>query len=288
MGQLGTKLRRAGRPEGYTANGLAHWCPACREMHQYALDGPNSSGARWTWDGNVERPTFNPSMNIRTNPVGDPHYQWQAMSSTCHYFLHNGQIQYLSDCTHALAGRTIDMPELPAHLRDNILTDTQNSANSATSQTPGGHRMPESESQNAAADVPLPFSTPATDTPPKTESLPDSLLDGAVLAATPLVEEAAVSLRDKLVAEGHAIIDKHLGAAKHLADLQPVLRPLLPLISACLHDLFAHMTSAQPAAPEAPPPAGMTLEQVKATGLEMAAASEAPVPAPTPLGSAAA
>lgn len=68
------------------------------------------------------------------------------------------------------------------------------------------------------------------------------LVDAAVAVATPVLEEAAVSLRDKLVAEGHALIDRHLTQAKRLADLQPSLRPLMPIIAACLHDLFNHMT----------------------------------------------
>lgn len=79
----------------------AHWCPGCRQLHIFNVYEPNSySNAIWTWDGNVDRPTFSPSMNI----VG-----------RCHYFLKDGKIQFLSDCKHELASQTIDLPDLPDH-----------------------------------------------------------------------------------------------------------------------------------------------------------------------------
>lgn len=106
MSRLGTKLRRL-------TTSLAHWCPACKRMHVFAVESPFRNGAQWKWDGNVELPTFTPSMNIRTNPPEDPHYQPQAMSSVCHYFLTKGVIQFLGDCTHAMKGQHVPLPELP-------------------------------------------------------------------------------------------------------------------------------------------------------------------------------
>lgn len=32
----------------------------------------------------------------------------------CHSFVTDGRIQFLSDCTHSLAGQTVDLPEMPA------------------------------------------------------------------------------------------------------------------------------------------------------------------------------
>ena len=114
MGQVGEKMRRIGSAQGYTAGGFAHWCPACEEMHAFATDGPNSMGAQWTWNHSVERPSFSPSMNIRTYG-GEPGAE---VKEVCHYFLKDGQIQYLGDCTHALAGQTVPLPDLPNHLTD--------------------------------------------------------------------------------------------------------------------------------------------------------------------------
>lgn len=118
MGQIGRKMRRVGSSEGYTAGGLAHWCPACEEMHAFALDGKNASGAQWTWNGNVEAPSFSPSMLIKINPPGHPHYQPQATSSVCHYILTAGVINFCGDCTHAMKGQSVSLPDLPAHLKD--------------------------------------------------------------------------------------------------------------------------------------------------------------------------
>ena len=117
MGQVGSKMRRIGAPDGYTAGGLAHWCPACQEMHVFALDGKNASGAQWTWDDNIEAPTFSPSMNIRVNAPG-PRHQPDAASSTCHYFLRAGVIEFLGDCTHDMRGQKVALPPLPERLRD--------------------------------------------------------------------------------------------------------------------------------------------------------------------------
>lgn len=32
------------------------------------------------------------------------------MCHTCHSFVRDGQIEFLSDCTHALAGKTVSLP----------------------------------------------------------------------------------------------------------------------------------------------------------------------------------
>jgi hypothetical protein len=31
----------------------------------------------------------------------------------CHSFITDGKIQFLSDCTHSFAGKTVELPELP-------------------------------------------------------------------------------------------------------------------------------------------------------------------------------
>lgn len=69
------------------------YCPGCGEHH-----GPNDS---WCFNGDTERPTFSPSILVQGgNERGD---------TRCHMFVRDGQIQYLSDCTHALAGTTVPM-----------------------------------------------------------------------------------------------------------------------------------------------------------------------------------
>lgn len=113
MGQVSDKLRRL---EG----GYAHWCPGCEETH-VIFDS-------WKFDGNLEAPTFTPSVKITGKRAVNKDGRWTGewvrdangnpLDLCCHYFLTGGVIQYLSDCTHALKNQRIVLPPLPAHLRD--------------------------------------------------------------------------------------------------------------------------------------------------------------------------
>ena len=93
--------------------GYGHWCPGCHSGHEINVDQPNSSGAKWTFNNNRYTPTFSPSINMQVNPKGHIHYQPDVESTVCHYFIREGQIQFLGDCTHALAGKTVEMPDIP-------------------------------------------------------------------------------------------------------------------------------------------------------------------------------
>jgi hypothetical protein len=106
------KLDRKYWPEG----GYGHWCPGCDSGHEINVDFPNSSGAKWSFNGNRYKPTFSPSINMQVNSEGNPHYQPDMESSVCHYFIRDGMIQYLGDCTHALAGKIVELPDLPGHV----------------------------------------------------------------------------------------------------------------------------------------------------------------------------
>ena len=57
----------------------------------------------WAWNGDMERPTFTPSLLVNKNHP----------EVTCHLFLTDGMIQYCGDSHHALKGQTIPLPELP-------------------------------------------------------------------------------------------------------------------------------------------------------------------------------
>ena len=104
------------------------WCPGCRRAHSIQHgDGP---GPRWQWNGSAERPTFTPSVLVRgiredmdaatqaaydelgthelRGALDDPRF-----SSVCHSFVVDGQMQMLSDCTHALASQTVPIPPWP-------------------------------------------------------------------------------------------------------------------------------------------------------------------------------
>lgn len=118
MGQLSRKLRNS---EG---GGLTFWCPGCEE--------PHGINAGWTWNRDTERPTFTPSVLVTSGHYMSGHSGpcWCTFNRDrpeapapflchrCHSFVTDGQIQFLTDSTHALAGQTVPLPDLPPHMRD--------------------------------------------------------------------------------------------------------------------------------------------------------------------------
>lgn len=109
MGQITAKMRS-------TTDGFSWWCPGCEEGHPL----PYKRG--WTFDGNLDAPTFSPSfkheyprfkrVDERGIGIGEKE------PYCCHYIITAGQVMFCSDSTHALAGKTVPMPDLPEHLRD--------------------------------------------------------------------------------------------------------------------------------------------------------------------------
>lgn len=70
------------------------YCPGCREAH-LVITG-SGEGPRWEWNGSEDSPTFSPSILTRG-------------TKRCHVFITDGKIQYLGDCEHDLAGKTVDL-----------------------------------------------------------------------------------------------------------------------------------------------------------------------------------
>lgn len=113
MGQVNRKLRRV-------ENGFAHWCPGCQEIHIL----PD----RWHFSGNLDNPSFRPSFKHeglrRVFANGSWTGEWvrDANGNTipylCHYIVTDGNLQFQGDCTHALSGKTVPMPDLPEGLID--------------------------------------------------------------------------------------------------------------------------------------------------------------------------
>ncbi len=100
---LGPKLRLI-KPGVY-----AHWCPGCKGRHffnLYADDNPG--GAKWDFNGDIYRPSFSPSMHIKITD-----HDTRQQETLCHYYLREGQLQFLSDSGHELKGQTIDLPDFP-------------------------------------------------------------------------------------------------------------------------------------------------------------------------------
>lgn len=100
--QLRTIVSAAG---SYTA--LMFCCPGCAEimsndgLHMLPVNN-NIKSPSWKWNGSVDLPTLEPSILTRYNE-----------DKICHCFLRDGVFEFLSDCTHSLAGQKIKIGELP-------------------------------------------------------------------------------------------------------------------------------------------------------------------------------
>ena len=81
------------------------WCPGCKTAHGVWTSKPAPSGARWSWNGDTVRPTFEPSIVVNVEyPQGR---DVPPKRLVCHSFVREGRIEFLGDCTHALAGQTV-------------------------------------------------------------------------------------------------------------------------------------------------------------------------------------
>lgn len=88
--------------DGNGDEGFIVECPGCKCPHSITTETP-TNGPCWTFNGNEERPTFEPSLRVRWTfgPEREP--------KCCHSFIRDGHWQFLIDCTHELAGQTVPM-----------------------------------------------------------------------------------------------------------------------------------------------------------------------------------
>lgn len=120
MSKLSDVLRQA------TDGMLLFHCLGCDMAH--GIKTGQGDGPRWGWNNDVNKPTFTPSILVKYDTLSeasrakqDVFYKAHGRYPTneelpydlhhvCHSFVTDGRIQYLSDCTHAFAGQTIDLP----------------------------------------------------------------------------------------------------------------------------------------------------------------------------------
>lgn len=81
-------------------------CPGCGCLHCVAVKEPNEMKARWSWNGCLEKPTFQPSILVKANYTHP-----DRLDDICHSYVTDGSIRFLSDSTHSLAGQTVELPE---------------------------------------------------------------------------------------------------------------------------------------------------------------------------------
>ena len=76
---------------------VTFFCPGCKNQHPLMIEGPGA----WDWNRDLDKATFEQEICIEFGP-----------KHRCRSFVENGQIRFLSDCTHELAGQTVDVPEI--------------------------------------------------------------------------------------------------------------------------------------------------------------------------------
>lgn len=135
MSQISSKLRNWENPATGEA-GLIYWCQGCKTSHNVKTKG---AGA-WGWNGNVDQPVFTPSVLTTSGHYSPRHKPEDGCWCThvfehpedadegfkcqrCHTFIgcngaQPGEVIFLGDCTHALAGQVLPLPDLPIHMQD--------------------------------------------------------------------------------------------------------------------------------------------------------------------------
>lgn len=77
------------------------YCPGCKCVHHIAIAENDCGFPVWKCNGDMENPTVEPSVKVE--------YHGADKDTVCHSFVRDGKIQYLSDYTHNMAGKTVDM-----------------------------------------------------------------------------------------------------------------------------------------------------------------------------------
>lgn len=85
-------------------------CPGCDSSHAVAVGPPYEEEKWWEWTGGEEAPTFSPSVLSRLS-LWDPETEKYSVRRVCHHWVKGGRIHYLPDCTHGMAGKTVEIPE---------------------------------------------------------------------------------------------------------------------------------------------------------------------------------
>jgi hypothetical protein len=103
----------------YGDGAYGFYCPGCEHEHIYYTDGRHSNGLTWGFNGNMDKPTFSPSLLNKWGKKVNPNWEepeetppTKGWSGICHLFVTDGKIIYCSDSTHAYAGKTIEMGEI--------------------------------------------------------------------------------------------------------------------------------------------------------------------------------
>jgi hypothetical protein len=89
-----SKVHESRKPDGSHYSWFIE-CPGCGQLHSF--------DTRWTFNGDLEKPTFRASMLVISGNETGP--------TRCHSFVTDGKIAFCPDSTHELSGKTVDLPD---------------------------------------------------------------------------------------------------------------------------------------------------------------------------------
>lgn len=91
--------------DGTKENWFTHlfYCPGCEYHHGFNVIQGRGYPV-WTYNNDPNKPTIRASLLIRSGNAAGP--------TVCHSFITDGKIEFLSDCTHHLAGQTVELPDV--------------------------------------------------------------------------------------------------------------------------------------------------------------------------------
>ena len=82
--------------------GTGNWtfhCPGCGYNHSFRVNA-DKNRPQWTWNGDLELPTFTPSLMV-----------YRGTDQQCHLNMTDGMIQFHGDCVHQLKGQLVECPD---------------------------------------------------------------------------------------------------------------------------------------------------------------------------------
>jgi len=86
------------------------YCVGCKCHHGVWTTKPIIVDGKphiWSFNGDLEKPTFTPSIHIKRQRLGS-----NTNETICHSYVKNGMIEYLGDCKHEFKGQTIEIPDV--------------------------------------------------------------------------------------------------------------------------------------------------------------------------------
>lgn len=84
------------------------FAPLKKRIIPVQVKGTREGTPCWTWNGSLDAPTLKPSILTTFDGIDA---DGCAKRVLCHSFVNDGMVQFLSDCTHALAGQIVPLED---------------------------------------------------------------------------------------------------------------------------------------------------------------------------------